>query len=143
MIFPAHGEVEVRREGRLLLARVVGPWNRELITLYRQRVAPHLPELTALGAWASIIEIRGACLCPPDALEEIRAGLGEHVNHWGRAATAYVIAPDVVGHGLMDRVWRGVYAGVTPFRIFEDADDARQWCCLRVAGACDGVRPQD
>jgi hypothetical protein len=127
MGFIAHGSVELREEGQILIAGIGGPWNNELIELYRNRVTEHVPALAGCGAWGLVIEISGTASCPPDAVESIRAGMHEHADKWNRVCTAYVIAPDVVGYRILDRVWQDIYAGVMPFRIFEKHDDALRW----------------
>ncbi|NSL53908.1 hypothetical protein [Uliginosibacterium aquaticum] len=110
-----------------MIAEIGGPWNAELIHYYRELMAEQVPAVAAQGPWALILEIRGAALCPPEAVEGIRRGVVEHASSWRRICTAYVIASDVEGYGVTDRVWRGIYAGIMPFEIFEHMADARAW----------------
>lgn len=127
MKFRVHGSIDIRREGQVLIAEIGGPWNLELIELYRKRMMPFAIEMAADGAWGLILVIHGAALCPPDAIEGIRRGVREHAEQWKRACTSYVIAPDVIGHRVLDRVWRGIYDGIMPVGIFDTLEEAQAW----------------
>lgn len=135
MEFRIHGSVDIRREGQVLIAEIGGPWNAELIAHYRHCMSKPVEEVSAEGAWALILVIHGAALCPPDALEGIRRGLIEHATRWHRACTSYVIAPDVAGYHVMDRVWRGLYENIMPLGIFETLADAQAWTARQLASS--------
>jgi len=117
----------MHRYDQILYSEIEGPWNLELIEHYRERATPIACELAAQGPWAAIIEIRGEAMCPPDALEAIRQGVHAFAAQ-GRICTAYVIAPDVKGAAISAPMWRGLYAGVMPFEIFDTRDAAVTWC---------------
>ena len=127
MFFSAHGTVDFTRQGQILIAEVQGPWNAELIAQYREKIAPFVQELSVNGAWGLIVEIHNEASCPPDALEGIRLGVIDQAKNWRRVCTAYVIAPDVRGYRLMDRIWRGIYRDIIPCEIFEQREDAMAW----------------
>lgn len=127
MAFRIHGSVDIRREGQMLIADIGGPWNAELIDHYRLCMSRPVREVSADGGWGLILVIHGAALCPPDALEGIRRGLIEHAGKRLRRCTSYVIAPDVAGYHVMDRLWRSLYEGVMPLGIFETLDAAQVW----------------
>lgn len=127
MSFSVHGAVSFAQQGQILIADIQGPWNMELIELYKEKAAPYVQELSAKGAWGLIIDIRNEASCPQDAVEGIRRGVIEQAANWHRVCTAYVIAPDVVGYHIMDRVWRGVYKDIIPFDIFEKREQALAW----------------
>ncbi|GAB2894622.1 hypothetical protein GCM10027046_24650 [Uliginosibacterium flavum] len=133
MSFRTHGSVAIQEEGQILIARIAGPWNAELIAEYQQLMHAHVVALAARGPWGLIIEISGAALCPPDALERIRSGAREHARNWRRACTCYVIGPDVEGYRITDRIWRDIYAGVMPVEIVETHDAAVRWTAQQLA----------
>ncbi|KAF7597876.1 MAG: hypothetical protein CGU28_16015 [Candidatus Dactylopiibacterium carminicum] len=132
MKFRAHGSASYQQEGQVLIAEIVGPWNLELIHSYRKAASERIPALAANGPWALIIVLRGAAICPQDAIDSIRAGAIEHVLRWQRICTAYVIGSEVEGYKVMDRVWHSIYAGVMPFAIFESNDEALHWVQQRL-----------
>lgn len=125
-MFRVHGTTRHEVLGNIIHAEVDGPWNIELIQEYVAQLTPSVDALSARGPWAVIVEIRGASLCPPEAVEAIHQGVLLHAAK-GRACTAYVIAPEVEGAGVTDVVWRSIYAGVMPFEIFETLDEALTW----------------
>lgn len=127
MSFQVHGEVSLQRQGQILIANIQGPWNIELIGRYRAEMGPFVRDLAAVGPWGLIIVLHGEAACPPDALALIRQGAIEQAKNWQRVCTAYVIAPDVVGYRLMDRVWHGIYQDVIPCEIFEQREAAVAW----------------
>lgn len=127
MFFAAHGAVGFTRQEQVLIVDVQGPWNLELIDLYKEKMRPYVQDLSANGAWGLIIEIHGEASCPMDALEGIRLGVIDQAANWHRVCTAYVIAPEVRGYRLMDRLWRGIYRDVMPCEIFERRGDALAW----------------
>lgn len=136
MEFRAHGELSARELGQVLLVDVVGPWNLELIQAYHAAIDPRAERLAERGPWALIVEIRGAALCPFDAIEAIRRGARQQAGQGRRTCTAYVIAPEVEGARLTAPLWRGIYDGVMPFEIFETREPALRWV-RRLLGADD------
>lgn len=140
MTFRPHGSAELEVQGQILIARILGPWNIELIRHYQQLMAAYVPGLAAQGPWALIIEITGEALCPADALAQIKAGAVAQAKNSSRICTSYVIGPDVVGHHVMDKVWRDIYAGLIPFEIFNTGPEALAWSEAQLAQhrACGG-----
>lgn len=132
MEFRVHGSVDFHRDGQILIADIGGPWNIELIDLYRQRIAEYVPALAEGGVWGLILIIHGAALCPPDAIEGIRQGVREQAEKWKRVCTSYVIAPEVIGHRVMDRVWRGIYEHIMPVGIFDTLEEALHWTLAKL-----------
>ena len=125
--FRAHGEASLRAEGQVVVAEIVGPWNLELIHDYQRRINELVEVVQQHGPWSLIIVLRIAAMCPPDAVKAIREGAIRQSGQEGRVSTAYVIAPDVEGYRFMDSVWRGIYADVHPFGIFETQEEAMAW----------------
>lgn len=127
MPFSVHGAVNFARQGQILIADIQGPWNMELINLYKEKMVPYVQDLSAKGAWGLIIQIHNEASCPPDAVAGIQRGVIDQAANWHRVCTAYVIAPDVVGYHIMDRVWRGIYRDIIPCEIFEQQEQAIAW----------------
>lgn len=127
MPYSVHGSLAQTRQGQILITDVQGPWNAELIELYQQKCRPHVEALSAQGPWAAIIHMHKEASCPQDAIAGIKQGVIEQAKNRKRVCTAYVIADDVVGYHIMDRVWRGIYKDIIPFEIFERREDAIAW----------------
>lgn len=133
MQFSIHGEVAFTRLGQILVADVQGPWNAELIELYKAQMTPYVAEMAKTGPWGLILVVHNEAACPPDAIEGIRRGVIEQAKNWHRVCTSYVIAPDVLGYRVMDRVWLNIYRDVIPCEIFEQREDALAWTELQLA----------
>lgn len=135
MHFSIHGEVAFTRQGQILVVDVQGPWNAELIELYKAQSRPYVEALSANGPWGLILILHREAACPPDAIEGIRLGVIEQAKNWRRVCTSYVIAPDVIGYKVMDRVWRNIYRDVMPCEVFERREDALAWTEARLKEA--------
>lgn len=135
MHFSIHGEVAFNRQGQILLVDVQGPWNAELIEMYRAQIQPYVESMVANGPWGLILVLHNEAACPPDAIEGIRKGVMEQARNWQRICTSYVIAPDVIGYRVMDRIWRNIYRDVMPCEIFERREDALAWTEARLKEA--------
>ncbi|MEI8631468.1 hypothetical protein P4S72_03735 [Vibrio sp. PP-XX7] len=85
-----------------------------LLNHYQELMKEHLPGVMAQGPWGLIVEISGAALCPPDALELVRKGAHLHVKQMKRVCTSYVIASDVEGYRLINPLLYNIYEGLAP-----------------------------
>jgi len=135
MRFSIHGEVAFKRQGQILVTDVQGPWNAELVELYKTQMSPYIAEMAKSGPWGLILVLHNEAVCTPDAIEGIRRGVIEQAKNWRRASTAYVIAPDVLGYRVMNSVWRNIYRDVIPCEIFERCEDALAWTEARLKEA--------
>jgi len=135
MHFSIHGEVAFTRQGQILVTDVQGPWNAELIELYKAQMKPYVAEMAQAGPWGLILVLHNEAACPLDAIEGIRRGVIEQAKNWRRVCTSYVIAPDVLGYRAMDPVWRNIYRDVIPCEIFERREDALAWTLAQLKEA--------
>lgn len=140
MPFPAHGESKLCRDGQIILADITGPWNLELIELYRQQIAALIPEVSRQGPWALIITLHRTAICPQDAIDLIRKGIRSD-SMARRVCTCYVMAKEIEGYLIMGPVWRSLYTGVIPFEIFNSEAEARAWSEQQLALADSGYAP--
>ncbi len=134
MKYLMHGVIDVEQQGQIIVGHVVGPWNVELIEYYREQMLKLIPKVMANGPWATIVELKGAAICPQEAIDLIKQGItADAVKH--RVCTCYVITPDVEGYHLMNRVWRKLYEGIVPFEIFASMEEAIAWTEQQIAAA--------
>lgn len=127
MEFPAHGSADINYSKQIIIAKIVGPWNLELIEVYRKKLEPFIAELSAKGPWGLVVCIHNSATCPPDAIELIRKGVRLDSNNNNRICTSYVIALETEGRSLMEPIWRKIYRDVMPFDIFTTLDEAINW----------------
>jgi hypothetical protein len=125
----------MQQEGRILHAWVQGPWNLDLVLLFREQAQAFLPALAAQGPWGMLIEFDGDAVCPLDATLAIHEMAEEHSRNWQRFATAYVVGPQVGGYQFMNRVWHGIYQQVGSWESFDALDAALDWIHARLDDA--------
>lgn len=127
--FRAHGRVDFRVDGRLLLTEAIGPFNAELVQAVQNLVREVFGEMAAGPPWGQLVRFHESALASPETLEQftlmlcaLRAqGLTPH-------ATAYVLPPDVEGATLMARPFQQCFeqAGLR-FAHFAADGEARAW----------------
>lgn len=135
MPFPAHGEFSLRVDGRLLIAELTGPWNIELVDRYRIEVAPFIKQLAPDGPWGQIAICHRSVLAPRDALQALADGARVLAGQYHRVAMAYVLPPEVEGHGIMESVFARMYAGFQAVECFETLASARDWTLAQIDAA--------
>lgn len=127
MAFAVHGDVKVAIKGQIIIAQVHGPWNIELIQLYRDLISPLIAQVSAKGLWGLIVQVTGSVVCPPDALALIQQGANADILASKRCCTSYVIHPDTEGYNLMLPIWFDIYRDKNPFEIFATIEAASEW----------------
>jgi hypothetical protein len=124
--FKPHGEFHIYAEGHVLICEVKGPFNLEFTRAYCKAVAPIARTVALGGPWAGLTVYRNSALFPLESAEMLRenaiAGAGVQM-----IANCWVVAPDVEGHGIVNKQASDIYAGVCAFEIFEQIADARAW----------------
>ncbi|KAA3653915.1 MAG: hypothetical protein DWQ11_06560 [Proteobacteria bacterium] len=138
MPFAAHGDFALRQEGRLLMSDLTGPWNLELVDRYRVEVAPHVARLAAGGPWAQIAVCHRSVLAPQDALQALADSARLLAGQYHRVAIAYVLPPEVEGHGIMESVFDRLYKGFQAVACFDALAPACAWALAQV----DAARPR-
>lgn len=127
--FPPHGRVRLRVEGRLLVADADGPFNVELLQIIREAGAEIARQLPPLEHWGNFCEYHGSAMATPEALQVFEGLLRASGSHGGGpSCTAYVIAAEVEGAGLMEAIYERAFAAAgLRFRAFADAPSAKAW----------------
>lgn len=125
--FKVHGDFLLTVEGRVLFAKVRGPFNYEFARTYMHTYTPAAHALAAEGPWGSITEFSESALFPLEMSALMREQTIIAVNELQMVANCWVVTPSVEGYGIVDKQARKVYDGVLPFEIFESSDEARMW----------------
>jgi hypothetical protein len=127
-----HGHFEITLEGRILVNRTWGPWNRELILAYREEMDRIVNRLAG-ERWAMLAFASKEPMHTPDSLAEMVAAIA-HQRMQGRCATA-VVLQDVVGEGMVKMILSRMYTEAgEPFIFADDADHARSWLQSQLQG---------
>ena len=69
MTFQPHGELRISVEYPLLISHARGPWNRELVVLWRKQALAHAQAMQRLGPWVGVGVMRGSMTCTLDACD--------------------------------------------------------------------------
>ena len=125
--FSVHGSLKIEMSGQVIIAQVGGPWNLELIRLFRNMITPYINQISEQGEWGLIVHVTDSAMCPPDALSLIKKGADIDISNTKRVCTSYVISPDTEGYNLMLPIWYDIYTGKIPFEIFDTIDQAINW----------------
>ncbi|QYK03078.1 hypothetical protein [Shewanella psychrotolerans] len=135
MEFPAHGSVEISCSNQIIVANIGGPWNLELIKIYREKMVTLFNQLKPNEPWGLIVCIHNSATCPPDAIELIKKGVQSDSIKNHRICTSYVISKETEGRRLMDPIWRKIYLNVMPFEIFPTLDEAMNWTEMQISNS--------
>lgn len=127
MQFQPHGELQVRIEYPLLISVAHGPWNRELVSIWRQQALPYALQLQQQGPWIGVGVMRDSMTCTADALPLHRETAQFMIEHLGAIASAHVAAPTVDGYGLMRGVFDRLFEGLCPHAHFDRLEDVHGW----------------
>lgn len=127
--FTPHGVVDIWMEGRLMHYEATGPFNTELVDCLAIAQRDYLLASRPQGLWVSVCTVLGNAMSSPDGIAryaEIMAA--PKPDNMIPVATAFVIAPDVEGGGIMAPQFRKIYADIgRPFQIFETMAAAQVW----------------
>lgn len=133
MAFAAHGEYEVRIEGRLLVAIAAGSWNIEMHRQSVTRCQPLIGELAGSGApWGILTIIRGNIVTQPDVLAAGREALQGMSGVPGLVGLAWSISPSADGYRLLIDHYRRMCDGIIPYALCDDETQARTWLAGRL-----------
>jgi hypothetical protein len=99
--FRPHGRTEVWADGALVHVAAEGPFNREGVDAFSQKMVELYRQLPAGMRFVNLTEFRVTMMATPDAWERL-AGHLSRVNDSGLplVATAWIAAADVEGRGL-------------------------------------------
>jgi len=129
-----HGVATLDVQDQIVLLRVKGPWNAELVMQIHENVREARPQLTG-ARWGMMVIVTGSAVFGPDAMEATRTAALQQTLTMGRAATAWVIAPFVEGSTFMPRIIQGLYSDPADVRIFEAVPSAMSWLNKRIAAS--------
>ncbi len=126
-LFVPHGRFEAYVDGRLVISKVTGPWNKELIDDWAQALHPLAKAVSADGPHVGIAIIQDSLLCPPDALEGLRKVVLYSVRHMDNIGHAIVADASVEGRNVLAQTFARIYEGVVPYRLFDNLPAAKEW----------------
>lgn len=127
--FRAHGRVDFRIEGRLLLTEAVGPFNAELVLAVQALVREVNSEMAAGPPWGQLVRFHESALASPETLEQFTLLLcALRRENLAPQVTAHVLPPEVEGATLMVRPFQQCFeqAGLR-YAHFATGGEARAW----------------
>ncbi len=135
--FRAHGSIQTRIDGRLIVSEITGPWNRELVDDWALHTYHDALKLSETGPWVALGIFLESMMCTPDALDSIRRTVQYSAVKLRCVGYAIVADPAVEGRDLMAPTFAAIYHDLVPFKMFSDVDAARVWSQeqLRLNGA--------
>lgn len=122
-----HGSIETRIEGRLIVSDITGPWNKELVDHWAMTTYHDALTLSASGPWVALGIFLESMMCTPDALDSIRRTVQYSVVKLRCVGYAIVADASVEGRDLLAPTFAAIYEGLVPFRMFDNAGEARAW----------------
>ncbi|MBT0585636.1 hypothetical protein [Alteromonas oceanisediminis] len=135
--FPAHGDVRLHIEGRLLVIEGYGPANLEAVLYYQRSVQGFRNQLNS-GPWASLVLLREEPLLVPEAKNLLISSI-QRATQQNLVATAVVIQ-DTQYESTVRMFWESIYAQVDLTQaFFEQEADARAWLQRHIDIASNGV----
>lgn len=131
--FRAHGQFKVSVDGRIVITEVDGPWNRELVFSWASRMLELCAPLAATGPYVAIAVVRGSILCPPDALDSLRAAIAYGAARLNCIGNVIVADAAVEGRTLMRETYETLFDDKPPHRYCDKLADARAWAVQLLA----------
>ena len=127
--FRPHGHSEFLAEGAIIRIAVEGPFNVEGVDDFGRKMLALFAGLPLGQSVVTLAEIRRTLVSPPDAWARLEAHTARVQQGPHRIlGTAWVVAADVEGRGLLVPRARRMYAEAgRPFEVFEDAASAAAW----------------
>lgn len=128
--FPAHGELAMEIDGRLLRIKGEGPGNVEAIINYQKEIQQFREQL-AHSPWASLVEMSGQPMLPPEATSMMIDTI-KHAKTLNLVATAVVFV-NVEFSESVKQFWRAIYqeAGLE-HAFFDRLEDAKEWLLAQI-----------
>ena len=132
--FAPHGECTVSIEDRLLLTRVSGPWNRELVELWAADALQGAQQLSVQGRWAMLVIVSQSMLSTADAVVALGKSIRQLLAQSHPIASVLVAVPGTEGRGMVNSGLERMHHGMTPVRFFDSETEARAWLAEQLAG---------
>jgi hypothetical protein len=126
IVFEGHGEFTFRREGRMLLYKISGPWNFEKAVEYNAHLLEQIKQPEMERGWGRIMDMQDYELCSMDAMEELTRVIDEELN-LGCVCRCYVhLAPR--HYQLVEMKYK-----TSPPVMFDSQNDAEKFCLQQLA----------
>lgn len=123
--FPAHGQLSLSIENRLLIIEGEGPGNTEVAIQYQKNIQPYREKL-ADAPWVSLVKLSGMPLLPPEATGLMTSSI-KNAMTMNLVATAIVLV-DVEFAEMVKQFWSAVYEETgLAYGFFDTESQARQW----------------
>ena len=134
--FPAHGDIEVVKDGAIIRAAGAGPFNVEAVAAYARRMAQLVAGVEPGGRFVVIARMSRSILAPPDAWAALDASVrSRRLGSSRQIGAAWVKDGDVEGWALMLPKITAIYAAIdVPFRGFDDEAAAAAWALDLLGG---------
>jgi hypothetical protein len=112
---------------------VEGPWEVDQVRRARDYFEAARADHPLTSPWGLAVVVSGSSVCSPEALLALRAAALQDSRLLGRAATAWVIAPEVEGRAIMPTVLSSVYQDICPLAVFDNEPEAEEWLRQQLA----------
>lgn len=123
--FEAHGTLDLRVEGRVLIVEGTGPWNMESIKSSGAKAEPLIKQLSG-EPWVALVILHGESIYVPSAMNSLIQAVS-HERSLGRCATALLVN-DCFSPGFAKQHLAEIYQKANEiYEFFDDTDHARQW----------------
>ena len=100
--FPAHGAIEVVKDGAIIRAAGAGPFNVEAVAAYARRMAQLVAGVEPGGRFVVIARMSRSILAPPDAWAALDTSVrSRRLGSSRQIGAAWVKDGDVEGWALM------------------------------------------
>jgi hypothetical protein len=134
--FPAHGDIEVLKDGSIIRAAGAGPFNVEAVAAYARRMAQLVAGVESGGRFVVIARMSCSILAPPDAWAALDASVrSRKLGPSRQVGAAWVKDGEVEGWALMLPKITAIYAAIdVPFRGFDDEAAATEWALGLLGG---------
>lgn len=126
MKFRPHGTASFKVEGNFYVWRAIGPFNKEFFCKMINDNLVQYREMSESGPWAMLGIISESALLTPDTIAYLSSTLPKLSAETNYLASAWVIRPEVEGHGILDQVIETIARDV-PRIAFDDEQIARSW----------------
>ncbi len=131
--FSPHGDFKVTLDGRIIISEIAGPWNREAVGNWCKEIHVVAKKLAVTGPHVGIAVMRESMLCPPDALDAMRAAITYATTKLHCVGNGVVADASVEGRDLLQGTYARNYHGTAPHRFFYDLDSAKLWALSLLA----------
>ena len=131
--FQAHGSLDVKVEGRLLIIEGAGPWNAESLNESGSS-AKALVENLYGKPWGVIATIHGEPIYVPEAAEQL-TNIVKQEKHKGRVASALLVEESESPRFAKNHIGEIYRQAGENFAFFTDMDEARSWVLDKIEQA--------